>query len=144
MTESWQLWGNLAWLDTEVLRFPGSGIEGNELLTAPRFTGAFGLAWQAQRFSSSLSARYSDAYFSDVNNRPRGKTSPYWVADAKLSYQLASMRWFIEAKNLFDEQKPVARYPGVAPAGSQQADSEFDSAVLLQPRRLLLGVEWNY
>lgn len=144
LSEHWQVWGSLGWLDTDVRRFPESGIEGNQLLTAPKFTGVAGVAWQASRLRSSLSARYSDAYFSDVNNRPRGKTDPYWVADAKLSYELAPMRWFAEVKNLFDEQKPVARYPGVAPAGSNQADAEFDSAVLLQPRTLLVGVELKY
>ena len=92
----------------------------------------------------SLNARYSDGYFTDVNNRPGGKTSPYVVADAQRAYEAGRFRWFATVKNLFDAAKPIALYPGVAPAGSSAPDSSFDSAVLLQPRTFLLGVQMAY
>jgi len=114
------------------------------LLTAPKFTANLGVTWQINHWHASLSSRYSDSYFTDVNNRPRGKTDPYIVADAQLSYEPGKMRWFVTGKNLFDTHKPVARYPGLAPAGSTSPDSAFDSAVLLQPRSILAGVQLKY
>lgn len=144
LTETVEIWGNTAWLNTEITDYPNSGVEGNQLLTAPEFTANIGISWQINKWQASFSSRYSDAYFTDVNNRPRGKTDPYVIADAQIAYELKNSRWFITAKNLFDNDKPVARYAGVAPAGSSAPDSTFDSAVLLQPRSILLGVELTY
>jgi outer membrane receptor protein involved in Fe transport len=138
------VWANLGWLDTEVTKYPGSGIEGNQLLTAPTFTANLGISWQINNWRATVSSRYSDSYFTDVNNRPRGETDPYIIADAQLSYEVGKYRWFVSAKNLFDTDKPVARYSGVAPAGSASPDSAFDSAVLLQPRTALVGVQLKY
>ena len=144
LTDAVEIWGNAAWLDTEITDYPNSGVEGNQLLTAPEFTANIGISWQINKWQASFSSRYSDAYFTDVNNRPGGKTDPYVIADAQLTYELANSRWFISAKNLFDNEKPVARYPGRAPVGSTAPDSAFDSAVLLQPRSVLVGVELTY
>jgi iron complex outermembrane receptor protein len=144
LTEALVLSGGFAWLDTEVAEFPNSGIEGNQLLTAPEFSANLALSWKVNHWHASLSARYSDSYFTDVNNRPRGKTDAYVVGDAQLSYQAGRARWFAHVKNLFDADSPIARYPGFAPAGSSEPDSTFDSAVLLQPRSFLVGVQLNY
>lgn len=144
LTDAVEIYGNVAWLDTEITDYPNSGVEGNQLLTAPEFTANLGVSWQISKWRASFSSRYSDAYFTDVNNRPGGKTDPYVIADAQLTYELAHSRWFISAKNLFDNEKPVALYPGRAPAGSTAPDSAFDSAVLLQPRSVLVGVELTY
>lgn len=144
VTGGLEIWGNIAWLDTEVIDYPNSGIEGNQLLTAPNFTANLGVAWQINNWHLSLSSRHSDSYFTDVNNRHGGKTDPYAVVDTQLSYEIANVRWFVTGKNLFDSDKPVARYPGLAPTGSTSPDSAFDSAVLLQPRSVLAGVQLKY
>lgn len=144
LTETLELSGGFAWLDTQVVDFPNSGIEGNQLLTAPEFSANLAISWQLNHWQMSLSSRYSDSYFSDVNNRPRGKTDPYVVADAQLSYTIGKTRWFANIKNLFDADSPIARYPGFAPAGSTEPDGAFDSAVLLQPRTAVVGVQLNY
>jgi outer membrane receptor protein involved in Fe transport len=144
LTENWSAWANLAWLDTEVTDYPNSGIEGNQLLTAPKITANLGISWQLNNWKANISSRYSDSYFTDVNNRPGGETDPYVIADAQVCYTVGAARWFITAKNLFDTDKPVARYPGKAPTGSTAPDSNFDSAVLLQPRTALVGVQLYY
>ena len=138
------LWGSFAWLHTRVTDFPGSGIEDNRLPAAPSFTASAGLSWTRGGWQLGLASRWSDGYYSDVNNRPRGRTDPYLVADAQLSYRIGRARWFVSAKNLFDTDKAVARYPGVAPAGSVLPDDAFDSAVLLQPRSILAGIQLDY
>lgn len=144
LTESLMLSGGFAWLETEVTKYPDSGIEGNQLLTAPNFSANLNIFWEIGDWGLSLSSRYSDSYFTDVNNRPRGKTEPYAVADLKFSYNIGQVRWFATINNVFDVDSPIARYPGFAPAGNPAPDSDFDSAVLLQPRSFLLGVQLNY
>ena len=144
LTPSVDLWGSLGLLDTEVSDFSGSGIEGNQLLTAPEVTANMGMAWHQNGWRASMNHRFSDRYYSDVNNRPGGKTDPYVVTDVSLSYEVGAVRLFGSVKNLFDTEKPVARYQGVAPADSNEPDSAFDSAVLLQPRTFLAGIELSY
>jgi len=144
ISSNFELWGNVSLLDSEISHYPNSGVEGNELLTAPNFTAKLGFSWHQNNWQAGLNSRYSNSYYTDVNNRPGGETAAYLVLDAQLSYQLDSYRLFAEVKNVFDNDKPVSRYPGTAPAGSNQPDSAFDSAVLLQPRSFQIGFELNY
>lgn len=144
ITDNLELWGNLSLLDTEISDYPNSGVEGNELLTAPSMTAVLGLSWHRDNWRAGINTRYSDGYFTDVNNRPGGETDAYVVLDAQLSYQWDGYRVFATVNNLFDNDKPVSRYPGTAPADSNQPDSAFDSAVLLQPRTFQIGIELSY
>ena len=137
LTETIDLSANLALLDTKISEYADSGVEGNELLNAPKMTANIGLAWQKGKWSTSFDARYSDAYYSDVNNRPRSRTSPYVVADAQVAYEQGQARWFASVKNVFDSKKAVAR--------TQNANSsDLDTAVLLQPRTINLGVQFRF
>ncbi|MBU2869854.1 TonB-dependent receptor [Colwellia sp. E2M01] len=135
---------NIGLLNTKVTKYPNSGVEGNELLTAPNFTSNMGLSWTKNNWSTSFVARYTSGYFTDVNNRPNGKTNSYVIADAKISYTFKDLRVFGTIKNIGDIDDAVARYPGVAPSDSNQPDSDFDSAVLVQPRSFLVGVEVSF
>jgi outer membrane receptor protein involved in Fe transport len=92
-----------------------------------------GALWKDGNWKASAVARYSDAYFTDINNRPRGKTDPYIVADAQLSYDFGNFELFGSVRNIFDADDPVALYPGL--------DSSLDTAVLLQPRTMLFGIK---
>jgi len=130
------LFGNVGLLKTEVEKYPGSGIEGNSLFGAPNLTGAAGVSWQQDGWNASLAARYSDSYFTDINNRPRGKTDAYIVTDAEMGYAFGNIRIFGEIKNIFDADTAVAYHPG-----STQAT---DNAVLLQPRTFRLGVSARF
>ncbi|WP_191601864.1 TonB-dependent receptor [Marinomonas algicola] len=133
LTNEFNLWANLALLETDIVAYPNSGVEGNQLLSAPNFTASIGVLWQQENWQASLSSRYSNSYYTDVNNRAGGKTDPYVVTDASVSYEMDTIRLFSSVKNLFDTNKPVARYPGALP-----------SAVLLQPRTYLVGAEIKY
>ncbi len=137
LNDNIDLWGNLALLDTTITDYPNSGVQGNKLYTAPKVTANLGLSWKKSHWTSSVSARYSDAYYSDVNNRSRGKTSPFVVADAQLAYDKGNTRWFASVKNIFDTNKPVQLIPNAT-------NSANDAAVLLQPRSFLLGVQFRY
>jgi iron complex outermembrane recepter protein len=144
VTATITLFGGFGLLWTEITAFPGSGVEGNALTTAPNVTASLGFLWHDGPWKASAVARYSDAYFTDINNRPRGKTDPYVVADAQVSYDFGSFELFSSVRNLLNADDPIALYPGVAPGGSGQPDSAFDSAVLLQPRTFLVGIKAKY
>lgn len=136
LTDNWQLYGNLGVLDTEISDYPNSGVEGNDLLTAPNMTASLGLMWSSNHWNAALSGRFSDAYFTDVNNRPLGKTDSYVVADAQLSYNFSHYRVFASVRNLFDADDAISRYPGATPAA--------DTAVLLSPRTYMLGLQVTF
>lgn len=132
VTDTVSLFGNVGLLKTQVENYPGSGIEGNSLFGAPNLTASAGVTWKHEGWNASVSARYSNGYFTDINNRPRGKTEPYMVADARLGYDFGSIHVFGEVKNIFDTDKAVAFYPG--------ATSDADTAVLIQPRSFRFGM----
>ncbi|WP_201722816.1 TonB-dependent receptor [Caulobacter sp. BP25] len=127
-------------LRTKVAKYPGSGIEGNSLLTAPKATGSAGVSLEEGAWSAAVNMRYVSPYFTDVNNRARGRTDPYTVTDLRIGYDMGRARLTATVRNLFDVERPVARYPGFAPAGSGRPDSDYDSAVLLAPRMVSAGV----
>lgn len=136
VTGNLDLYGNVGLLKTEVEDYPGSGIEGNELFAAPNMTATAGVSWRHEGWSAGLTARYSDAYFTDINNRARGKVDPYIVADAELGYNFGNMRVFGEVKNLFDANDAVAFYPGTTEAA--------DTAVLLEPLSFRVGASIRF
>ena len=133
VTSNLDLRAGLGVLKTDIASYPGSGVEGNELFTAPEFTASLGFTWQQDNWLLGMSSRYSDSYFTDINNRPGGKTDAYVVADAQLSYDIGRGTVFASVKNLFDTDKRVARYPSATPA-----------AVMLQPRTYLVGLELGF
>lgn len=135
---------NLGLLGTRVSRFPGSGIEGNDLLTAPSVTASGGLNWRRGGFDAGAALAYTGAYYTDVNNRPRGRTATRLVTDMQAGFTWSGIRLFGSVKNLFDNDAAVARYPGVSPAGGSGVDSDYDSAVLLQPRTFLIGIQAGF
>ncbi|WP_292756751.1 TonB-dependent receptor [Methylophaga sp. UBA2689] len=136
VTEKLDWFGNVGLLETEITKFSDSGVEGNDLQTAPNVTANSGLTWKNKDFSASTVARYSDAYYSDVNNRPRGKTDPYVVVDAQLSWQFKHLRVFGTVKNIFDNDKPVARSANSNPA--------LETEVQLQSRLFMVGLQLDY
>lgn len=144
VTSNLKAFVNLGLLHTEVSKYPDSGIEGNELLTAPSVTSNLGLSWSHNSWSASMVARSTNGHFTDVNNRPNGKTDAYVAADAKISYDFEHMRVYASIKNITDEESTVALYPGKAPEGSELADNAFDNAVLIQPRTFVVGLEARF
>lgn len=144
LTSNLEAFLNLGLLNTKVSQYPDSGIEGNELLTAPNMTSSLGLSWTHNNWSTSMVTRYTNSYFTDVNNRPKGKTDAYIIADAKVSYDFEYIRVYGSIKNIGNVDKAVARYPGKAPEGSEQPDNAFDNAVLVQPRTFTFGIEASF
>lgn len=130
-----RVYANLGWLHAKITRYPGSGFQGNELPFAPCITGSAGFTFNRDAWEASLTARYSDSYYSDIENNPRGDVDPYWIANAQLGYTVDRVRFFGRVDNVFDSHKAVAIYSGATVAE--------DGANILKPRSYWLGVEWR-
>lgn len=132
-----QLYGDLGLLETEVTEYPGSQIQGHEFASAPTVTANFGFAWTGvDGLEASANARYSDGYYSSIENRPRGKTDPYWLLDAKAGYRVGHAYLFAYVDNLLDSETPLRLTPGATVAD--------DVATLPQPRSYGLGLQLEF
>jgi len=132
-----EVFANGGLLKTDVSRYPGSGIEGNELPRSPSFTASFGFSYARENgLDLSADARYSDSYYSEVMNEARGKTDPYWVVNAKIGYTVDYIRIFASVTNIFDSAEPIRLSPGATPAD--------DIATILQPRSYTAGVQFSF
>lgn len=145
LDEQWNLFGNLALLDTEITDYPNSGIEGNSLFAAPTASLQLGGSWSYENWQASVSSHISDGWYTSITNNPDGKTDSRGTLNASVSYKFLKIaKVYVAARNLLDEDKPTAFYPGTAPKGSTRPNSDFDSAVLMQPRSLTAGIEVSF
>lgn len=130
------LFGSLGLLKTEITEYAGSGLEGNELANAPALTLDVGFSYEHESgFDIGADMRYSEAYYSDAVNTPRGKVDPYWVANAQAGYRFGSARVFGFVNNLFDSRDEL-----------QVLTSAFapDTASILRPRTFGIGVDVTF
>jgi outer membrane receptor protein involved in Fe transport len=135
VTHGLQVYANLGALHAKITKYPGSGFQGNELPLSPRMTGAAGVTFNRHGWDASFNMRYSDSYFSDIENNPRGNVAPYWVGNAQMGWSFQHFRVYGHVENVFDSSKAVAIYSGATPAE--------DGANILKPRTCWLGVEWR-
>lgn len=141
----WTLFSQFALLDTEVTEYPGSGIEGNALFTAPSAAMQFGGSWSDQRWTVHFSGHITDGWYTSINNHPDNKTKAHGTFNTSASYQFTkNIKMYVAARNLFDDDVAVAIYPGVTPEGSDLPDTNFESAVLQQPRTITAGLQLNF
>ncbi|RBP79414.1 TonB-dependent receptor [Marinomonas rhizomae] len=129
--------GSVALLKTEIVTFSDdTSLEGNDLVTSPTVTSSLNLDWHKEAWQASLNVRYSDRYFTYLANQPESKTDAYIVTNAKASYTLGNAELFASIENLFDEDAVIFQR---SDAGSSSADT----AVLLQPRTFLVGIQYQ-
>lgn len=138
-TSALELRADLGLLRTKVTDYPNSGIEGHEFANAPSATASLGATWRGDDgFEFGVNARYSNAYFSDIENRPIGRTDPYWIANLRAGYRFGKAFVFAGVSNLFDENTPmlITTYSSVP--------TSFDTAQLPQPRRWYVGLQYDW
>jgi len=128
---------NIGLLKTDVNRFADSGIQGNDLPRSPAFTSDVGATFSPDgKLQMTADVRYTDAYYSEATNDPRGRTSPYAVVNGQLAYPVGPVRLTFTVRNLLDSAKPVSIGPGATP--------QDYSATILQPRSVTGGVEVRF
>lgn len=135
-----EVFGSAGTQKTEITRYEGQDLEGNELARAPALTASAGFTWRhSSGFELSADARYSSDYTSDVRNRPQDEVGPYWLANAQTGYRFGeTLRMFAYVTNLFDSDEPVI----LDPVDTSTPDD--DAAALLRPRAYGIGVEARF
>jgi outer membrane receptor protein involved in Fe transport len=132
-----ELYGSAGLLNARITQYPNSGFQGNDQPFAPSTTASAGVTWSDPRgWEASLSTRYAGSYYSDIENNPRGKVGPYWVANAQAGYTVGLMRIYGRVDNLFDSDEPMAVYSG--------ATAAEDGADVLRPRTYWAGVQLSF
>ncbi|WP_439817681.1 TonB-dependent receptor domain-containing protein [Zavarzinia sp. CC-PAN008] len=102
------VFGDIGVLRTAIEDYPGSGVEGNDLPFSPGFTAAFGVDYEHQSgFDAGIDVRYSDSYFSDVDNIGRFRTDDYVKVNGQVGYTYGSMRVFAYMANIFNDESPL-------------------------------------
>jgi outer membrane receptor protein involved in Fe transport len=128
---------NLGLLSTKVDSYGDVTVEGNDLARAPAFSFDVGFTITPMpRLEFSTNLRYTDAYYSDATNSPRGKVDAYSVANAQMVYTVNSTRFYLTAENIFDSDSEVSVLSG--------ATASADSATLLKPRTISAGIEYSF
>lgn len=137
--EELEVHADVGLLRTRITDYPGSGVEGNEFAGAPSLTSNVGLAWHAANgLEASFDVRRSNAYYSDVENRPFGRVDAYWIARAKAGFQIGNAFVFAGVNNLFDERGPVGIYTLTS------VPTSYDWAQLQQPRTWYAGLRYDF
>ena len=138
LSEEFTLSASLGLLQTDVVEFSyDTSLEGNQLTTSPTVTSSLSLDWVKDAWQANLNLRYSDSYYTYLANLSESETDAYVVTNIQVSYQFGKAKLFASIDNLFDEDAVVY----------QRSDSDSslaDSAVLLQPRTLLAGLEYKF
>lgn len=131
------LFANAGLLKTKINRSIDPLITGRELARSPAFTFNTGFQFRpVQPVELSFDIRYTDTYYSDNFNDARGKTDPYFVGNAQISWKPGPARFFVAATNLFDTTDVVSLTPG--------ATRDGDVGVITRPRRVTGGVELSF
>ena len=129
--------GDIGLLQTDISKYPDSGYQGNELPRSPDLTSSLAVNYSDDDIELGLNARYTSAYYVDIDNTERVKTSAFWVANAEAAWKYNNLRLFGYIKNLFDADD-VTYYRTV---GATQAD---DVAYIVQPRNAGVGVDMKF
>lgn len=130
-TPNLSIFGNIGLLKTEIDEF---GVySGNDLANAPALTVDAGFNYKfAGGFDAGADLRYSEAYYSSIDNAPRGKVDPYVVANTQAGYQIApSARIFAFVNNVFDTRAELRIY-------------NDNSADINRPRTFGLGLDVKF
>ena len=130
LSDEFTLSGSIGLLNTEIVEFSNdTSLEGNDLAIAPSVTSSIGLDWHTKNWTTNLNLRYSGNYYTYPNNESASETSSYVVANFGTAYRIGDAEWFARIDNILDEDAIIYQ--------------RSTSAVLLQPRTFLLGVEYK-
>lgn len=144
-SEKNEIYANIGLLDTKIDRYSTDPrAAGNELPRAPTFNFAAGFNFSPDgKFEMGADVRYSGAYFSEVLNNPRAEVGSYAVVNARVAYDLGPAKLFVTARNLLNSNHVVAKGLGADPFTGMDMPA-FDSAVLLEPRKVSAGIELRF
>jgi len=128
---------NLGMLHTKVDRYADVTVQGKDLARAPAFSVDLGVtSTPIENLVISANLRYTDTYYSDATNTPRGKVDAYALANAQIAYTINDFRLSLTAENLFDSDSETSILTG--------SSFDADAATLLKPRVLTASLEYSF
>jgi outer membrane receptor protein involved in Fe transport len=137
LTSNDEVYVNLGLLKTAVDKYADLTVQGKDLARSPAFSVDLGMTSSPiENLVLSANIRYTDAYYSDATNTPRGKVDAYVVANAQIAFTMSALRFSLMAENLFDSDSEVSILTG--------STVETDSSTLLKPRTLTASVEYSF
>jgi len=140
-TPELQFFADVGVLQTKITKYQDSTLEGNELALSPDVTANVGFVYRHESgFDFSADARFTDNYFSSVENTKDEETDPYVLLNLQSGYSLgdddANLRVFGFVTNVFD-----SRAETLIERGSTSAD---DSIYIVQPRTFGIGIQAKF
>ena len=133
--------GSLGLLRSEVNEFSGSSatpasVVGNDLPFAADLNAALGFDYDVtDRLTVGGQVRYTDGYFSDIQNTPANRVSSFATVDLRASYQITDVALaYVYVNNVFDEIS----------ARSIQGGPGNPVAVTTEPREFGFGVRADW
>lgn len=140
-----EIFANIGLLDSKIDRYTSDPrATGNALPRAPGFNFAAGFNVSPDdRFELGADVRYSGAFFSEVLNSPRARVSRFAVVNARAAYAIGPAKLFVAARNLLNSNSLVYRGLGADPLTGTDLPAA-DSAILLEPRKISVGVELRF
>lgn len=137
---SLHLRGGLGLLHTEIKKFTdyrGNAFEGKSFAKAPGYMFNLGADWDITdnvRLSSDI--RYVARYFSNDQNAPELRTSPYAISNLRLAYSPdKNIELFTFGNNVFDRRVPTSK--------SKNRGGDFNGK-MLDPREIGVGVKVRF
>ena len=133
-TGSLKLNAGLGLLHTKIKRYPGSGIEGNRLGRAPKYTANLGVKWQSEQgWEAGGDLRLTGGYYSAANNAEDGKIRAHHQLNAYAAYNFKQGRVSLYADNITNRRQAVFI----------STNDRLD-ALYQRPRSVGISAEWRF
>ena len=138
-TQRLSIMAGLGWLNTKITKGfrTGDPYVDREFAGAPSFTAAAGADWEAVRdVHLSAQVRREAAFEGDDSNDPLGRTSGFWIVDARASWAVGRLTLFAYGQNLFNTFRIIG---WAGPRNIPEVEAE-----VTDPRRLGVGIEVRF
>ncbi|GAA0823181.1 TonB-dependent receptor [Colwellia asteriadis] len=139
LSEDFELRAGFGLLSTEITEAdPAFGdVIGNELNSAPKFTGNIGIKyWLSDELTMALAGNYVDKYYGDFNNTSERVAGDYFLTRFNIDYVVENWRVSAFVNNMFDEQALTVQDP-------PSRGYEQGYAAIVDPRNIGISVTYS-
>ena len=133
-TDSLKLTTGLGLLNTKIKSYPDSGIEGNKLGRAPKYTANIGVKYLNDKgWEAGGDVRFYGGYYSAADNAESGKIGAYNQVNLYTAYNFKQGRVSLYADNVFNRRRPIFI-----------SSADRQDALYQRPRSVGVSAEWNF
>lgn len=133
-TDSLKLTTGLGLLNTKIKSYPDSGIEGNKLGRAPKYTANIGVKYLNDKgWEAGGDVRFYGGYYSAADNAESGKIGAYNQVNLYTAYNFKQGRISLYADNVFNRRSPIFI-----------SSADRQDALYQRPRSVGVSAEWKF